>query len=91
MWNAAPLPPEPRGGIRADFSVCRRGRYGLYEVKVATLHSGGRSWSPRFRTFQICPKDGASVRGKLAAEGEEIPMSDKRRRDFIALLGGVAA
>jgi hypothetical protein len=32
-----------------------------------------------------------SFRGKLAAAGEGIPMSDMRRREFLATLGGAAA
>src|SRR5215467_12273062 len=72
---------------------------------IAATVKSGRFLQPRppkptsrFRTFQSCPKDLAVSSGATSACGkpaqrvpEGEPMVDLRRRQFIRVLGGVAA
>jgi putative tryptophan/tyrosine transport system substrate-binding protein len=62
----------------------------------------GTPTKPRFRTIQVCPKDlqaalrqaegrkteGTGQSAALIGIGEEVPMLDPKRREFIALVGG---
>ena len=77
---------------------CKKEHFIYSRGTVKTLEN---QRAPRFRTFQVCPKDfpaslpqaERAVKGPAAAPGRVggSLMSDMRRRDCITLLGSVAA